>query len=309
MRSIQYIIIAALAVLTAGCGNNILNEPVAVADGHKITAGEMELKAKLYGLSITNKKEAGQFVNLLINDYLVLEEAKRMKVAFTGDEMKAEMENFAPDYASEETKKALRAVGIGYGEWIKDIREKVTRKKLINMVMKDKIKADPEEIKGYFWSNILDFRTFKKVRARQIVLDSEEKAKQVQQLLMRGEAFEKLAEKYSVTSEGKNGGDLGYFGVGEMPSFINDAVFSMKKGEISGIIRSPYGWHIFKCEDIQEEKTPKFEEVKDLAYSKYYESKKDEYFNSWMQDIRRKARITIYEETLYKLVESKEAVK
>jgi parvulin-like peptidyl-prolyl isomerase len=309
MRLILYIIIAALAAFAAGCGNNILNEPVAGVDGHKITAGELELKAKLYGLSISTKKEAGQFVNLLINDYLVLEEAKRLKVSFTGDEMKAEMENFAPDYDSGETKKALKAAGIGYSEWLNDIKEKVTRKKLINMVMKDKIKADPEEIKGYFWSNILDFRTFKKVRARQIVLDSEDRAKQVQQLLMRGEPFEKLAVKYSVTSEGKNGGDLGYFGAGEMPSFINDTVFFMKKGEISGIIKSPYGWHIFKCEDIQEEKTPKFEEVKDLAYRKYYESKKDEYFNAWMQDLRKNAKITVNEETLYKLVESKEAVK
>jgi parvulin-like peptidyl-prolyl isomerase len=309
MRSFLYVIIAALAVITAGCGNNTLNAPVAVVDKHSITVGEFELKAKLYGLSISTKKEAGQFVNLLINDFLVLEEAKKQKVSFTGEEMKKEIENFAPDYASPETKKELRAVGIKYGQWLNDIREKITRKKIINMVMKDKIKADPEDIKDYYWSHIPDFRTGKKVEASQIVLDSEEKAKMVQQFLMRGEAFDRLAKKYSITSESKNGGSLGYFGAGEMPSFINDAVFSMKKGEISGIIKSPYGWHIFRVDDIQEDKTPKFEEIKDRVYEKYYDIKKDEYFNAWMQELRKNAEIKIYEDTLDKLVEPKEVLK
>jgi parvulin-like peptidyl-prolyl isomerase len=309
MRSFLYVIIAALAVITAGCGNNTLNAPVAVVDKHSITVGEFELKAKLYGLSISTKKEAGEFVNLLINDYLVLEEAKKQKVSFTGAEMKKEIENFAPDYASSETKKELKAVGIKYGQWLNDIREKITRKKLINMAMKDKIKADSEDIKDYYWSHLPDFRMEKKVEASQIVLDTGEKAKMVQQLLMRGEPFDRLAKKYSITSEGKNGGSLGYFGAGEMPSFINDAVFSMKKGEISGIIKSPYGWHIFRVDDIQQDNTPKFEEVKDQVYEKYYEIKKDEYFNAWMQELRKNAEIKIYEDTLEKLVEPKEVLK
>lgn len=297
-KALLIFITAVAAAALTGCGGGPAGKPLAAVDGSAITAEKYFLKEKLYGLDIKTYQEAEEFLNLLINDELVLQQAKKEKISFTSGELKEEMENFAPDYASKETRKALKESGIGYGAWMKDLQEKIMRKKLIEAVMKDKIKIEPDEVKDYFWSNLTSFRKPKMVRARQIVLDSEEKAKQIQQLIMRKQPFDKLAEQYSITSEGKTGGDLGYFEAKEMPAFINNAVFLMKKGQVSGIIKSPYGWHILKVEDIQEAETPKYEDVKQQVYDRYYEGKKDEYFNTWMEELRKAAKITINEQNL-----------
>ncbi|MCE5299276.1 MAG: peptidylprolyl isomerase [Spirochaetia bacterium] len=279
--------------ICAACGGPGAEETLAVINGNPVTRQQFNLKAKLYGLTVNTPGEEEQFLNLLINDMLVLEQAKKMNIRLSGEQMRAEMENFAPDYDTKETKKALKDAGIRYGEWKKDLKEKIIRKKVIETAMSGKINIRPDEVRDFYWTNILEFRTIKRARARQIVLNTEEKAKEVQQELMRGGDFAALAEKYSVTSEAKLGGDLGYFGEKEMPVFITSVVFSMKKGEISPVVRSPYGWHILKCEDIQEADTPKFEQVRQEAYDRYYEQKKEEYFNAWMEELREAARIEI----------------
>jgi parvulin-like peptidyl-prolyl isomerase len=310
MRSfLAGLLFLAVVLYAAGCVPAQDMIPLASVNKHVITAGEFKLKAKLYGLNAVTKKETIEFLNLLINDYIVLEQAKKMNVAFTKEELRLEIEDFAPDYSSKETRKMLKESGISYGGWLKDIEEKVLRKKTILAVMKDKIKIQPEEVKDYYWSNIVDFRTQKRVRIRQIVTDSEEKAKEVQQHIMRNEPFDKLAMKYSVTSDSKIGGDLGYFSEGDMPAFISDVVFQMKKGSVSGIVKSPYGWHIFLCEDIQEADTPKYDVVKKEVFDRYYEEKKDDYFNSWMKDLRKEAKITVFSDNIGILVSTKEEIK
>lgn len=301
-------IIAAI-ICAAGCTPAEDKIPLAGVDKHVITAGEFKLKAKLYGLNAATKKEAVEFLNLLINDLLVLDQADKMNIKFTNEELQAEIENFAPDYSSKETRKTLKDSGVSYSAWVRDIKEKILRKKTILAVMKDKIKIDPEEVKDFYWSNIVDFRKQKKVRVRQIVSDSEEKAKMVQQHIMRGEPFAGLAQQYSITSDSKAGGDLGYFSEGDMPAFICQVVFNMKKGAISGIVKSPYGWHIFLCEDIQEADTPKYEAVKQEVFDRYYNEKKDDYFNSWMEDLRKSTKISVYEDNISKLVLTKEEIR
>ena len=169
--------------------------------------------------------------------------------------------------------------------------------------MKENIEIKESDLKDYFWTNILEFRNPKKIKARQIVLNDETKAKEVIGYVREGMDFAELARKYSTTSEAEAGGDLGYFSKNELPSFITDVVFNLKEGETSGIVKSPYGWHIFKCEEIINAKTPKFEEVKDEVYVKYFEQKKDEYIQTWLEDLRKNSKIEIYYDNIKLLVQ------
>lgn len=286
-----------IAVLSASCGLS-KKDVLAVVNKRAITKKEFLLKSGLYGLKISGEAEVKDLLNLLINDRLVLEQAGRDRIKVTGEELKQEVDNFVPGFSVKEIKKALKKQGIKYGYWLRDIEEKVIMKKEINHVMKRRITIDDGQLKDYFWSNILEFRRLKKIRARQIVLDSEEKAREVVKYAREGQDFPALAKKYSVTSEAEDGGDLGYFARNDMPAFINDGIAGLKKGEISIIVKSPYGWHIFKVEDIAEAQTPKFEEVRNEVYERYYDEKKDEYFGAWMEELRSRADIKIFEENL-----------
>jgi parvulin-like peptidyl-prolyl isomerase len=239
----------------------------------------------------------------LINDHLILEQAKKDNIKITDEEFQKELENFVLDFSEKEIKKQLKKQGIKYGDWLKDIKEKIIRKKALNNIVRKKIEIKENDLRDYFWTNILEFRNPKRVKARQIVLNDEEKAKEVIGYVREGKDFAELAKKYSTTSDAESGGDLGYFSKNELPSFITEITFSLKKGETSGIVKSPYGWHIFKCEDIMEAKTPKFEEVRDEVYQKYFEQKKDEYIETWLEDIRKNSKIKIYNDNLKLLIQ------
>ncbi|HRU40199.1 MAG TPA: peptidylprolyl isomerase, partial [Candidatus Goldiibacteriota bacterium] len=284
------------------CGNKG-SETLAEVDSQRITAEDFMLKAKLYGLSVRNEKEAERFLNLIINDLVLLQLAKREKINVERIELENEIGKFIPGYDRDEIRKSLLQQGMKYSSWEQDIKDKIIRKKVIEQSLKNRIKIDETDLRDFYWSNILEFRVVRKVRARQIVLDSEEKAREVVMLAREGRDFSELARKYSVSSEAEDGGDLGYFAPNDMPNFISSVVFKMKKGDISTIIKSSYGWHIFKVEDVTEARTLSFDEVKDEVYDKCFESKKDEYFGVWMEELRKKSKIRIYEERLKNIIQ------
>jgi len=85
-----------------------------------------------------------------------------------------------------------------------------------------------------------------KIRCAHILVEKESVAKQVLDRLNSGEDFAKLAEEYSIDGSRRRGGDLGLFGRGIMVKEFESAAFSLKPGEVSGIVRTQFGYHIIK---------------------------------------------------------------
>lgn len=103
----------------------------------------------------------------------------------------------------------------------------------------------------------------KEVRARHILVDSESKAKELAAQAKNGADFAKLASKNSIGPSAQRGGDLGYFTEGEMVKPFSDVAFKLKKGEVSATpVKTQFGWHIIKVEDVRTRKVPPFEKVK-----------------------------------------------
>ena len=88
-------------------------------------------------------------------------------------------------------------------------------------------------------------------------------AEKVLELVRAGGDFAKLADEYSQDPAKGNGGDLGTFSRGRMVKPFEEAVFSMKKGEVSGLVETPFGFHIIKLEGIIPESNRTLAEVKD----------------------------------------------
>ncbi|MHB1709568.1 MAG: peptidylprolyl isomerase [Thermoplasmataceae archaeon] len=85
-----------------------------------------------------------------------------------------------------------------------------------------------------------------KIRCSHILVNKESLAREIMEKIKKGESFGKLAEQYSLDGSRKRGGDLGYFGRGAMVREFEKAAFSLKKGEISGIVKTQYGYHVIK---------------------------------------------------------------
>jgi parvulin-like peptidyl-prolyl isomerase len=85
-----------------------------------------------------------------------------------------------------------------------------------------------------------------KIRCAHILVEKESIAKVVLEKLNKGESFARLAEQYSIDGSRKRGGDLGFFGKGMMVKEFEKAAFALKKGEVSGLVRTEFGYHIIK---------------------------------------------------------------
>ena len=138
-----------------------------------------------------------------------------------------------------------------------------------------KIQISPDEIKRYYDLRKDTFKINKEVRVRDILIKAgpqdtpdqlEGKKKKVDEVLEKAKKtkdFGSLARQFSEAENASKGGDLGWIRKGMLGEQIESILFSTKAGDLSGVLTGRDGFHIFKIEEIKEEKQKSFEEVKD----------------------------------------------
>lgn len=84
------------------------------------------------------------------------------------------------------------------------------------------------------------------VNAQHILVEQEHEVQDLVKKIADGEAFEALAQNYSKCPSGKNGGNLGEFGKGKMVPSFETAAFALGVGEVSGPVRTQFGYHLIK---------------------------------------------------------------
>jgi peptidyl-prolyl cis-trans isomerase D len=137
------------------------------------------------------------------------------------------------------------------------------------------VNVSEEEARQYYGDNSEKYRQAPEVKARHILFSVKEDAPEPEVAKVKAEAEKVLAEarkgadfavlagKHSKDeSTAKNGGDLGFFGRERMVQPFSDAAFSMQPGEISDLVRSPFGFHIIKVEEVRPESTRTFDQVR-----------------------------------------------
>jgi peptidyl-prolyl cis-trans isomerase C len=100
------------------------------------------------------------------------------------------------------------------------------------------------------------------VRARHILVETEDEAKAIEEELKKGADFAELAKKKSKDPGASDGGDLGFFTKEQMVPEFSAAAFALEPGKISDPVKSQFGWHVIKVEEKRNRKPPDFDQVK-----------------------------------------------
>ena len=106
------------------------------------------------------------------------------------------------------------------------------------------------------------------IRAAHILVDSQEKAAELRDQLDGGADFAKLAEEHGTDGTASRGGDLGWFGKGDMVPSFGEAAFALEPGQIGGPVESPFGWHLIRVDEKRDRPVPEFAEVEGALLEK-----------------------------------------
>jgi foldase protein PrsA len=220
----------------------------------------------------------------LITDKIIAQEIEKNNIKVSQEEIDQKLQEYMETYGGEEN---FLATIEAYGMELADYEKEVERYLATNKLLEDRITITEEEMKTYFEENKDSFQQEEEVKASHILVSDLETANEVLEKLEAGEDFSELASKYSQDEANKDdGGNLGYFGKGEMVQEFEDAVFAMKVGDISEPVKTSYGYHIIRLDDKKEAKEAVFEEVKDEVREVLFEQKADDEYSNWLNEVK-----------------------
>lgn len=249
-------------------------------------------------------------VDRLVEQTLVAQKAEERGLEVTPDRVAASVSQLKNMAGGEEAyAKLLADNGITPEDIERDTRMNLLMKEFYDQVISTPPPVTQEEIQDYYAKNPGMFGPQQEVHARHILIRTQpgaddmalaEAAQKAQAALERAktEDFAALAKDVSEDeTTAQNGGDLGWFGKGRMVAAFDSAAFALEPGQISGLIRTQYGFHILKVEDsrMTEAKTLDQAQVKDQVQRMAAQAKAQEMFKAELDKLREEADVEIKE--------------
>ncbi|MBI5508514.1 MAG: peptidylprolyl isomerase [Deltaproteobacteria bacterium] len=234
----------------------------------------------------------------LIERRLTMQEAEKSNVLVGIEEVEVAYERTRAGWDVSEVDKLLESKDITAAEMKRELRELLMLQKYFRDHVFSRVAVTDEEISRYIEAHPETQILPEEVHALQIVVKTEEKAQEISQQIKKGMPFEEAATKYSLSPEAKNGGDLGSFARGSMPSIFDEVCFGLKVGEISKVVASDYGFHLFKVVERRPEALKPVDRLRDEIEKKLRREKEREAQTAKIQDLKRAAKIVIEDKEL-----------
>lgn len=302
-----------------GESQQLLDRVVAVVNDEIITQSELDTYLRAVYEEYMHQYHGEEFyqkinearlkiLNQLIEDRLVFQEAKAKEVEVSNSEIEEDMEAFRSRFPNQEAmEKALEEQGMT----LKDIRERVRKQTLIrrlhDMEVRSKIVVSPMEVQNFYNENPDQFNQKEKVKIRSLTIRKSEEAREkgikdeeawqvvegLRKEILGGKSFAEVAKEKSEDAHADKGGEGDWIERGQMIPAIDQAIFSLGKGQVSEIIETSMGYHLFMIEDKVEGAAKPFDEVRDQIFAYLFAKKSDERFDAWMTDLKSKAYISI----------------
>ena len=274
----QYLVLVVLACFTlAGCaqdtgesGRDARSDGDVVAQiaGESITEGDIEeiishVPAQ-YRVKYSSPQGRKEIVDGLVEMKMLAWEARRKGI----------------------DKQESVKMKIGY------IIDQTLAKELENDLRKS-VKVSEADIESYYREHLDRYVTPERVKARHILVEKQGLADDLLGRIKKGADFQDLAKKHSTCPSADKGGDLGWFGRGKMAPEFEKAAFALNKGELSGVVKSSFGYHVIRLEDKRESKTKTLDQVRKSIERTLQKKQAEVRMAELKDDIRKKAGVTV----------------
>lgn len=234
-------------------------------------------------------------LNQMIEKRLLLNQASIYGLEVTDGALEAEFRNFISDYSETSFEKSVKENLVN----VQKLKERLRESLLLDMVLEEALGAtlepDEEELVRYYRTNAGEFALQERIHLRQIVVRTRDEAEALRVRVTGGESFIELAKRHSLTPDAQQGGDIGIFAKGEMPPEFNHA-FNLPVGEVSPVVQSSYGFHLFWVVERLAPRIPSFEEVRKDVRNRMLRNRRENAYRAWITQLRDQAGVRVYQE-------------
>ncbi|KMP12491.1 hypothetical protein UR09_01145 [Candidatus Nitromaritima sp. SCGC AAA799-A02] len=259
----------------------------------------------------SREKLMQQALDSIIDERLQVQEAKKMGFEVEEESVLKALDEIKRNnrISDEDFEAMLEREGRSLEAYKNVIRDQILVSRITHIQMGSRVKVGAKEIKKYYHKHRKDFWEPPKVKARHILFIIDEnapekdirlkkiKAKEILRRIRAGKDFAGLAKKYSEDVSAHSGGEIGIIEHGMMVPEFEEVVFRMKAGEVSGIVKTRYGLHIIKCDEVIPGQSKLFDQVKDEIQARLAFEREKKVYQSWMGELRERAFIemSLYE--------------
>jgi peptidyl-prolyl cis-trans isomerase C len=244
----------------------------------------------------------------LVSLRLLVQETKARKLTAPTADVDARIAQLRSQFPTEEAfKQALASQKVTIEQLRADAQSELNVTKMLQAEIESKVAVTPAQVQDFYAKNPDRFKQGERVRASHILLRVPEqadaaakaavktKADDVLKQVRAGKDFSALAKQYSEDpGSAPNGGDLNYFQKGQMVGPFDQAVFSLKVGEVSGVVETQFGFHIIKVTDKQAERTVPLDEVRPQVQQFLENQARQEQTQALLKSLAAKGKVEIF---------------
>jgi peptidyl-prolyl cis-trans isomerase C len=249
-----------------------------------------------------------QVLDRLIGFHLLVQEAKARKVIAPPWEVDGQVDQIKKQFPSEDAfKQMLQARGVTLEQLRADAAQTIAVNLMLKNELETKIGVTEADSKKFFEANKPRFRQEDSVHASHILIKTPEQAdaparakakSQADDLLAqikKGAAFADLAKQFSQDpGSAQNGGDLGFFSKGQMVPAFEQAAFALKPGQTSGVVETPFGYHIIRVSETKAGRDLPYDEVKGQIDDYLKQQLRDQKSQEFVDQLKAKGKIQVF---------------
>lgn len=305
--------LAALAV--AGCHRRPPEDPrtapVAWVNGETVLRAdfERELGRSLElpdGASAPSPEQLGAVRRTVlqgqVDRLLLLQEAKARGIVVSDADVEQRMARLQADWPKEEFDSLMSQRQQTLTELRADALAQLSQERLFHEVVYPRVAVTEEEIRADVNAHPERSQEPEQVHAAQIVVKELDQAKELRTQLRNGAKFSDLARERSLSADAKDGGDLGWFRRGVMPEAFDQVAFSLGVGQISEVVPTDYGFHIFKVLEKRAARKKDLAQVRAEVEQRLLRAKQEQAQTDFVAQLRSRASIRINEPLVAQVV-------
>lgn len=179
-----------------------------------------------------------------------------------------------------------------------EARKEILIRAYLKEEIENTVKVTDEEAKKYYDANKDKLKEPEKINVSHILVDSEAEAKDILAKLKGGADFAALAKEKSKDASKEKGGEVGFIAKGQTAPEFEQAAFALQPGQISGVVKTQFGYHIIKVTEKQPEKLMAYDDIKDQLKQMMLSGKQKESFDALLKDLREKNKVVVYKDVL-----------